>query len=202
MLAPAASWPGTGLARRTASSRIDGLPAVASSDAREHEVRGRGDALGPCDEQRRVPDRDPVRGDHRQAVLGLELDRGEAGSREGGTARHDLAADLGIATPDEHLRDRRHVHQVRRADRAGRGHDRVDPRVEQVDERLGHRPARAGAAAGDAVEPGDHRGPDDRGRERLADGALVRPDDERLHLAQRLAGQRTSRWCPRPVFSP
>ncbi len=33
MLAPAASWPGTGLARRTASSRIDGLPAVASSDA-------------------------------------------------------------------------------------------------------------------------------------------------------------------------
>ena len=168
----------------------------------EHEVRGRGDALGPLDEQRRVPDRDPVRGDHRQAVLGLELDRGEARRREGIAARHDLAVDLGVAAPDEHLRDRRHVHQVRRADRAGRGHDRVDPRVEQVDERLGHRPARARAAAGDAVEPGGHRGPDHGRGERLADGALVRTDDERLHLAQRLARQRHVALVPEAGVQP
>ena len=124
------------------------------------------------------------------------------GRRQRGATRHDLAVHLGVAAPDEHLRDRRHVHQVRRADRAGRGHDRVDPGVEQVDERLRHRPARARAAAGDAVEPGGHRGPHHRGGERLADGALVRPDDERLQLAQRLARQRHVALVPEAGVQP
>ena len=202
MLAPAASWPGTGLARSTASSSTDGLPAVASSEAASTRSAAAATRSARSTSSAACPIATPFAEISVEAVLRLELDRGEAGRRERVAARHDLAADLGVAPPDEHLRDRRHVHQVRRADRAGRGHDRVDPGVEQVDERLGHRPARARAAAGDAVEPGGHRGPDHGRGERLADGALVRPDDERLHLAQRLARQRHVALVPEAGVEP
>ena len=53
---------------------------------------------------------------------------------------------------------------------------------------LGDRQARAAPAAGDPVQPGRHRGADDRRRERLADAPVVARDDGPLVGAQRLAG--------------
>ena len=85
----------------------------------EHEVGDARQASGVLGDDRGLPDRHAVRRDQRQAVLGLEDDGLEAGPRQRLAARQDLALDLGMARPDQHLGDRGHVHEVRRAHRAG-----------------------------------------------------------------------------------
>ena len=97
MSAPAASWPGTGLAARTAGSRTDGLPDSDLERGGEHEVGDAREAARVLGDERRLPDRHAVRRDQREAVLGLEDDGREAGPREGLGARQDLALDLGVA---------------------------------------------------------------------------------------------------------
>ena len=129
----------------------------------------------------------------------------EPGRGEGLRAGHHLAPELGAAPSEEDLRDRRHVHQVRRADRAGRRAPPGGPRHSAASmRRLRHRPARARAAAGDAVEPDGHRRPDhgqrQRRRRRRPRGAPTISAWSRRERRRR--GSATSRMCPRPVLRP
>ena len=87
MSAPAASWPGTGLAARTAGSRTDGLPDTTSRRGGEHEVGDAREAARMLGDDRRLPDRHAVGRDQREAVLRFEDDGLEAGPRQGLGAR-------------------------------------------------------------------------------------------------------------------
>ena len=196
MLAPAASCPCTRFARSTASSRTEGLPAVASSEAASTRSAAAATRSARSTSSAACPIATPFAEIRVSPSFGSSSIGASPAAASACAPGMTCAADLGGAVSEQDLRDRRHVHQVRRADRARRGHDRVDPGVEQVDERLRDLPARARAAAGDAVEAGGHRGPhDDRG-ERRPDGALVRPHDERLEAPERRTRERDVTLVP------
>ena len=154
---------------------------------REHDVDGSCQAGRAVDDEGATPDGHAVRRDEREAVLGAQPDGFQPGSPEGLGAIEDLAAELGAPGSDEHLRDGRHVHEVRGTDRACLADDGMDARLEHRNEAVGDRRADPGAAAREAVDPDGDRRPHDIRRERPADRADVAPDDDLLVQAERPA---------------
>ena len=153
---------------------------------RHDEVGGVGQPRGTVDHERRLADRDPIRGDDRQTVLRREMDRFDGRAAKCLSPGHSHAVELGFTFAHGDERDRRHVHQVRRADRADLGHDRVDTAIEHRDVGLGDRRRGTRPAAGDAGKPDCHGRTDDLGLQRLSDATRVNANGHGLRLFEDL----------------
>ena len=117
--------------------------------------RHRAGDVGHAREPSRIEDREGAQAGHemraveeRQAFLGLEDERPEAGARErlGGRNLTVAVRDRALADQTErHVGERRKI--SRRPDRPELGHDRMDAPVQARDHRLDHRGPHAGRAA-------------------------------------------------------
>ena len=126
----------------------------------EHERPDRGHELGAVDQ--------------RQALLGGEHERLQAGAAQSLGAGHHLAVQLDHALADQRQGQVCERCQVAAgAQRAARRHHRVHARGEQRQQQLDGLAADAGRAGRERVRAQQHRGPHDLGREGVTDAAGV-----------------------------
>jgi hypothetical protein len=151
----------------------------AGDDGAGEDVLGREQPL----ERQRRRDLGPV--EQRQAFLGLELHRGEAGAPQCVRRRHPHALEEDLAMADQggaEMRERRQV--SRSADRSLRRDHRDDAAVDHVEQRLDHLGPDAGMSAPQARGLEDRHETHRLGRERRSDADAVREHERRLQLAQ------------------
>ena len=134
--------------------------------------------------------------DQRQAVLRRKLERSEPDPGERLARGQHLVAEPGLALPDQAEPDVGEHAEIAGADRAELRHDRLDPRVQQGDERLRDVGPRSRAAAGDPVRAHEHHRTDGVGRKRRAD--RVRAAANRLERDLRERVRVDSYADPRP----
>ena len=120
--------------------------------------------------ERAASERHAVRADERERLLRRQLDRRKPGPPERFVARHQLAADLGAADPDQHLADVGHLREVALADRPDRANDGLHARVEGIHEQLDQLAADAHAGFGHAVRARHHHRPHHLARQQPAVG--------------------------------
>ena len=141
---------------------VEGMHRAAESVDRERgrDIGGAGEPLGAGDRQRADRGRGLRPVDERQALLGAERDRRQAGGRERvapGAQRRGVADPrLPLADEDERqMRERREV--AARTDRSAAGHLRVDAVVQEVEQPLERRSPDAREALRQDVRPERHR---------------------------------------------
>ena len=158
---------------------------------RARDVRRPGESLRPNDRQRADGGHELGPVDERQAFLGLQLDRLEAGADERLGPREDVAVDLRVALADQREREVRERGEVaRRADGAPARHERGHARVQAAEEQLHGLDPRARVPLGERVRAQEHRPPHHLVGVRLADAARVASQEPELELRGELGRDR------------
>ena len=172
--AATATWPGCGRASWYAAANATSVPSKRLDAHRPDDARGPDQAVRVGQDER--PDRahhlGPV--EERQAFLGLERERLEAGFAQREHRRHERAADLHLAPTDERQRQVRERREVAGgADAPLLGHDRMDAQAQEVEEAIDEQWPAAAVTQCERVGPQQEHRPDDLAWERRADPGRV-----------------------------
>ena len=167
------------------------------------------DARGPDQSVRVGQDERPDRTHHlgpveeRQAFLGLERQRLEAGFAQRQHRRHERAADLHLAPADEGQRQVRERREVPgRPDAPLLGDDRMDAQAQEVEEAIDEQGPAAAVTQRERVGPQQEHRPDDLAREGGADPGRMAHQQVLLETTGVGRGDRVEASAPNPVVTP
>ncbi len=132
--------------------------------------------------------RDPVGAYQGEPLFCLQAYGNEAGSPQGPGARQPPVSVIRLAAADKDLSDLSHLRQVGLAYRATRPYDRMDPRVQGVEEGLYQLGPHPDAALGHTVRPRGHHRAHDGGAKLRALVGGVAGDQAYGELLQALEG--------------